>query len=123
MNNTKQLVERADIAIGEIDALLGLLHPDDAKQYLAANTHYHLIKDLRDYISGMGWRDIKSAPKDGTLILVAIFELGEIKFAQMAFYLRGWALPFDGERDEAGTPYMDKQPTHWQHVITETNNG
>ena len=58
-----------------------------------------------------GWRDISSAPKDGTPILTCI--AGPTYYARSGWWddeVKGWAV---GEKADGGKIYMVLPPTHW----------
>lgn len=72
--NTKPILERADkiLEIGgrQLDFIAG--HHQSMVNWREVTAHYddmfQALRDMRDYIAGMGWRDISSVPKDGTRV-------------------------------------------------------
>lgn len=64
------------------------------------------------------WQPIETAPipTEGLIIIAKFNPPLEIpEWLHASYWADGWALPFDSERDENGTPFLDDEdkPTHW----------
>ena len=72
-----------------------------------------MTPNLTKLAESLEWKSIKTAPKDGTPVLVAVG--GEEYFARSAWY--------DDEKgiwliNERPCVYLSVSPTHWMHLPT-----
>lgn len=74
----------------------------------------------------MEWQLIETAPKDRLIIVGKLdrtltgchFAFDIWAHIHCAYWADGYALPFDSERGEDSTPFLneDEQPTHWMEI-------
>lgn len=109
MNNTKSILDRADEWLDR--------HEDNGGFTKAAE----LIRDMRDYIAGMGWQPIESAPKQAVIFLACN--------GAAEYYCRWakgkWCYWGLGDYDNMDWVELLFIPTHWQPLPPkpEDNDG
>ena len=70
------------------------------------------IRDVLDRREAEGWRDISTAPKDGTIVLVYVPDFDKVTEAWFCEQTGLW--PRDNAYSEEGEPCNIGLPTHWR---------